>query len=215
MHSVVCKRKNALLRICLSLLVVSLGQVGFAAEVSKGPIPTKDPKKDESPAVPAKPVSAEEANKDPSTDTSKNHPEGLKALAFMHGTWEGKSSSGSYVEEYWSAPEGDSLVGHCRFIKDSRTTFYEILAIVKLSDSTVLRMKHLNGEFVAWADKDEAGDLKMVNSSDTEAVFDNGNKTHHVKVVYKKTGAKTLHVDVEDTQDGKTSNYPFDYKLKE
>ena len=197
------------------ILSIGLLQACCAAEVSKGPIPTKDAKKDEVPVSAPKPVASEEANRDPSTDSGKEHSAGLKSLAFMQGVWEGKSSSGAYVEEAWSSPQGDSLVGYCRFIKESRTTFYELLAVVRLADSTVLRMKHLNADFVPWADKDEAGDLKLISSSDSEATFDNGNKNHHVKVVYKKTGTKSLHVDVEDSTDGKTNSFPFDYKLKE
>ncbi len=199
----------------ISFLANAFVQAGNAAEVSKSPIPTKDAKKDEAPAAAPKPVVSEEANRDPSTDAGREHAAGLKSLAFMQGVWEGRTTSGAYVEEAWSAPQGDSLVGYCRFIKESRTTFYELLAVVKLADTTVLRMKHLNADFVPWADKDEAGDLKLISSSDSEATFDNGNKNHHVKVVYKKTGAKSLHVDVEDTTDGKTNSFPFDYKLKE
>lgn len=199
----------------ISFLAIASVQAGNAAEVSKAPIPTKDAKKDEAPVAAPKPVVSEEANRDPSTDAGREHAAALKSLAFMQGVWEGKTSSGAYVEEAWSSPQGDSLVGYCRFIKESRTTFYELLAVVKLADSTVLRMKHLNADFVPWSDKDEAGDLKLISSSDSEATFDNGNKNHHVKVVYKKTGAKSLHVDVEDTTDGKTNSFPFDYKLKE
>lgn len=137
----------------------------------------------------------------------------IKQLTFIHGRWTGQSKSGAFVEEYWSAPEGDSMVGYCRFIKDGKTSFYELLAIVKHAEDIVLRMKHLDGEFVAWSDKEEAGDCKLVSSTATEAVFDNGNAQHRVKVTYRKTDANTMHVDVEDTAEGKTTLHPFEYKL--
>lgn len=121
---------------------------------------------------------------------------------------------GSIEEEYWSAPEADSLVGHCRFIKDGKTSFYELLSIVNLpkSGGIVLQMKHCDGAFVAWDDKDEAGNCKLTKLSPGEAFFDNNNPHHRVTVSYKCKAANSLSVVVKDTQGGKTSTFPFEYK---
>ena len=137
----------------------------------------------------------------------------IKQLAFMQGRWTGNSKTATWVEEYWSAAEGDGMVGYCRFQNDGKTSFYELLAVVKLAEDIVLRMKHLNGDFVAWSDKEEAGDCKLVSSSANEAVFDNGSSQHRVKVTYRRKGASTLFVLVEDTENGETKSHPFEYKL--
>jgi hypothetical protein len=140
----------------------------------------------------------------------------LKDLSFLKGTWSGAHQNGAYVEEYWSAPRDDSMIGHCRFIKDSKTTFLELLAIVNTPSGIVMRMKHCNGEFVAWPEKEEAGDCLLTGyRAGEEAVFDNKRDEHRVKVTYKKTGPRSLSVIVEDIADGKTSTFPFDFKLIE
>jgi hypothetical protein len=126
-----------------------------------------------------------------------------------------KNKSGSYVEEYWSDLKGDSLIGHCRFIKDGKTTFYELLAIVSTPAGIALRMRHLDGAFIGWDEKDEAGDCLLVSMNANEAIFDNSKSEHRVKVTYRRSGAKSLYVAVEDTRDGKTSTYPFEYNLVE
>ena len=40
----------------------------------------------------------------------------LRDLSFLKGSWYGNGKGGSYIEEYWSGAEGNSIVGHCRFI---------------------------------------------------------------------------------------------------
>ncbi|MBX9723216.1 MAG: hypothetical protein K2X81_17565 [Candidatus Obscuribacterales bacterium] len=134
-------------------------------------------------------------------------------LSFMHGTWVGKNESGAYVEEYWSKPKDDSLVGHCRFIKEGKTSFLELLEIVKSERGIVLRMKHLNGEFVPWAEKDESGDARLTEFKPDYACFDNEKAEHQVKVIYKRISPKVMSVVVEDKQDGKSKIFPFEYNL--
>ncbi len=142
-------------------------------------------------------------------------PRSLRDLSFLKGTWCGKSASGSYVEEFWSGPQGDSIIGHCRFIKDGKTTFYELLTIVSTPGGISLRMRHFDKAFKGWDEKDEAGDCVLINSSANEAVFDNNMSQHKVRVTYRRAGPKSLNVSIEDTRDGKTSSYPFEYHLVE
>jgi hypothetical protein len=144
-------------------------------------------------------------------DAPRSSPHTLQDLSFMQGTWCGKSGSGSQVEEYWSGAQGDSLIGHCRFIKDGITTFYELMAIVKTPAGFALKMRHFNGAMIPWVEKDEAGDCLLVSGSANQAIFDNNKADHRVRVTYRKTGTNSLYAKVEDTRDGKTTAYPFEY----
>lgn len=138
----------------------------------------------------------------------------LQALSFMQGVWVGKSKTSAFVEEYWSNPEGDSMIGHCRFQKNGITTFYELMAIVKSPKGIVLRMRHFNDQFKGWAESEESGDCYLRTCRNQQAVFDNKNEKNRVIVTYKKVGPDTMHVEVESTQNGKTSKYPFEYKRR-
>jgi hypothetical protein len=139
----------------------------------------------------------------------------LDDLSFLRGTWSGKSDGGSLVEEYWSSPQADSMIGHCKFTKGGKTTFYELLAIVKTPGGIALKMKHFNESFIGWEDKDEAGDCVLVTCTPSEAIFNNNKSAHRVRVTYRRTGPNSLHTVVEDIRDGKTSTYPFEYSLIE
>lgn len=135
----------------------------------------------------------------------------LKDVSFLEGNWSSKTKSGALVEEFWSAPKADSMVGYCRFIKDQKTTFYELLSIVEKQGQVILRMRHFNESLVGWNDKEEAGDCILVTNDGADATFDNKNDAHHVMVTYKRSGTNSLHVVVEDTTDGKSVKHEFDY----
>ncbi len=139
----------------------------------------------------------------------------LQDASFLKGAWSSKTKSGALVEEFWSQPEGDSMVGYCRFIKDQKTTFYELLTIVETKDHVVLRMRHFNESLVGWNEKEEAGDCILTESNSSQITFDNKSETHRVKVTYKRSGSNSLHVTVEDTTNGETVKHEFDYNKNE
>jgi hypothetical protein len=134
-------------------------------------------------------------------------------LAFLQGTWTGKTEKGAYVEEYWSRPAGDTMIGHCRFIADGKTTFYELLAIVWEPDRVVLKMRHFDKDFLGWDESAEAGDCVLVSCTSSEVLFENSNSQHKVRVSYRKLDRRdeAIQTIVEDTRDGQTRRYPFEY----
>ncbi|HEY9773395.1 MAG TPA: DUF6265 family protein [Planktothrix sp.] len=139
----------------------------------------------------------------------------LKELSFLRGSWFGQGKDGAYIEEHWSAPVGDSILGSCRFIQNGRTSFYELLSIVIQPEGIVLRMRHFNDALVGWTEKSEAGDCPLVVCTKDEVIFDNNNKEHDVKVTYRRTGPKSLTATVDVTRDEKTTTYSFQYSLQE
>ena len=137
----------------------------------------------------------------------------LQDVAFLHGHWQCQTKRGSDVEEYWSAPQGDSMIGHCRIIKKGTTTFFELMAIVSKPNGLVLCMRHFNGGMIPWEEKDESGDCSLVSFSKNEVAFASGGGGHSFKVTYTRTGDETLFALAEEVREGKTYTYPFSYKL--
>ena len=76
-------------------------------------------------------------------------------------------------------------------------------------------MRHFNEAFAPWSEKNEAGDCPLVSCTKDEAVFDNNNKEHDVKVTYRRTSPKSLSVTVAVTRDEKTTTYAFEYTSAE
>lgn len=134
----------------------------------------------------------------------------LHELSFLKGTWRA-TIGGETTEEIWGAVLGDSIVGHCQSVQNSKTTLFELLSILKEGDRIVMRIKHFKGGFVPWAEKDESGDLNLISLKENEATFQN-NATKTVSINYKRKG-KQLTANVCVSEDGQKHLYPFTYSL--
>jgi hypothetical protein len=62
----------------------------------------------------------------------------LDDLAFLSGCWEGPLSRGGVIEEFYSAPTDNQIVGTTRYIRDGHTVMFEFSSIVHDSTGIVL-----------------------------------------------------------------------------
>lgn len=137
----------------------------------------------------------------------------LDDFSFLNGNWVNKEKSGAFAEEYWSQPNGDSIIGHFKTVKDGRTSLYELLSLVNSPSGIVLHVRHCNGDFVPWQESEEPGDFAITSFDSGKQVTFENKKERHVKLTYKRPGAKQFSVLVEITQkDGKVSNYSYDFE---
>ena len=63
---------------------------------------------------------------------------GLMDLAFMSGCWEGPLSRGGTIEEFYSTPSENLIVGTTRYIRDGQTVMFEFTQITTDDDGIVL-----------------------------------------------------------------------------
>ena len=91
---------------------------------------------------------------------------GLDKLAFLKGTWSGKVGD-DWVEETWSAPHGDSIIGMFRWQSGGKTTMWEMLSIKEEEGKAVLRLRHFDGKFDPW--KNEMGPVEAMPASEVSA----------------------------------------------
>jgi hypothetical protein len=73
----------------------------------------------------------------------------LADLQFIAGHGVGELDGG-VIEEVWSAPRGDSMMGMFAFTKEGRARFYEFLLIERTASGPVLRLKHFNPGLIGW-----------------------------------------------------------------
>lgn len=81
---------------------------------------------------------------------------------------------GDAVEETWSAPLGDCMIGMLRWQHAGKTTLFEALAITAEDGGLVLRLRHFGAKLEPW--KDEAkgvAAMKATEVSETKAIFEN------------------------------------------
>ncbi len=62
----------------------------------------------------------------------------LDDLAFLSGCWEGPLSRGGAIEEFYSAPSDNLIVGTTRYLRDGHTVMFEFSSIVHDSSGIVL-----------------------------------------------------------------------------
>lgn len=100
----------------------------------------------------------------------------VAALGFLQGTWRGRME-GDPVEETWSAPAGDSIIGMFRWQHGGTTTLWELLSIRAEEGKCVLRLRHFDSDFNPW--KSECDGIAPMKATTVEVR----------RVVFTNTGA--------------------------
>ncbi len=111
-----------------------------------------------------------------SASTSTSAPSSsLESLAFLQGTWRGfmgQAEPKEPVEEIWSAPQGDNIMGCFRWsAADGAIRMLEMLSISKESDAIRLRLRHYAPTLTAKEEADKPITLKLSVSEPNRAVF--------------------------------------------
>lgn len=109
-------------------------------------------------------------------------------LAWLSGTWV-TAQEGVYLEETWSTPEADSLVGMFRWVQGGTTGMYELMSIEQEDAGPVFRLRHFNRGLSPW--ESEAGGIEsfaLVSSEGTTAVFEDPASEDVRRVTYARDG---------------------------
>lgn len=121
----------------------------------------------------------------------------LNDLAWMAGSWAGTSSRGIEMEEHWTAPKGNSMIGVHRDVGKGRTILFEFLRIEHQGDQIVY-LSMPNGRSPATA-------FPLKEMSGTRVVFENPTHDFPQRIVYWKDG-NDLKARIEGTMNGKAGS---------
>jgi hypothetical protein len=133
----------------------------------------------------------------------------LADVAFIAGTGTG-SMGGGVIEEQWSAPAGDSMMGMFRYTKDGRAVFYEFLLIEQTATGPVLRLKHFNPGLIGWEEKAEVFSYPLVELQPRRAAFERPDK--QTRLIFDGTNGKQLIVTLDQVKNGKRESSTFVYE---
>jgi len=90
-------------------------------------------------------------------------PPSLQALRFMTGCWRGPAGQGATLEEYYTAPAANLMLGVSRYVREGTVTDYEFTSIEQRDSDLVLtprpkdqtsasfRLRRLTEGEVVWA----------------------------------------------------------------
>jgi hypothetical protein len=128
---------------------------------------------------------------------------GLEALAWLGGSWiidDGKQR----VEEFWSAPADDSMIGMSRTLRDGKTQSFEFMRIASRPDGVF---------FIAQPRGKPPVEFVLQSWDGAQAVFVNpGNGDHLKRIVYRRNADGTLTARVEGDNDGAAFVEDFPYR---
>jgi uncharacterized protein DUF6265 len=90
-------------------------------------------------------------------------PPSLQALRFMTGCWRGPAGGGAILEEYYTAPAANLMLGVSRYVRGGKVTDYEFTSIEQRDSDLVItprpkdqapasfRLRRLTEGEVVWA----------------------------------------------------------------
>ncbi|HYB94830.1 MAG TPA: DUF6265 family protein [Vicinamibacterales bacterium] len=120
----------------------------------------------------------------------------LHDLAWLAGSWSG-TTRGIEMEEHWTAPKGNSMIGVHRDVGKGKTLLFEFLRIEQQGDQIVyLSMP---------GGRSPATPFPLKEASGTRVVFENPTHDFPQRIIYWKDG-NNLRARIEGTLNGKAGS---------
>lgn len=126
----------------------------------------------------------------------------INDVKWIQGHWKGEALGGQ-VEEIWSPPLGDSMMGSFKLVQEGQVKFYEIITLSETENTLILRLKHFDSKLKGWEEKDETVDFKLVKLSQNCAYFDG--------LTFEKISEDEINVYVRFESEEKISEGKFNY----
>lgn len=94
----------------------------------------------------------------------------LADIQWIAGHWVG-TGLGGVTEELWSPPNGGSMMGVFRAVRDGKVLFYEICLFVEEKNTLVLKLKHFGPDLTGWEEKAVVREFPLVKVTEDAAYF--------------------------------------------
>ncbi len=113
----------------------------------------------------------------------------LSRLAFMTGCWNGEAGTGTTIEEHYTTPTENVMLGTTRYVSGGRTVSFELTTIRR--DST--------GVYLTPYPNGEASDVfRLTRIEDRTVVFENPEHDFPQRITYQQTAEDALGARVEN-----------------
>jgi hypothetical protein len=122
----------------------------------------------------------------------------LKDLAFMAGCWRGDSEGGAVIDEYYTPPSANMILGVSRYTKGERTVSYEFSTISLRGDSDLVLTPRPEGQTPA--------DFNLTRLAPGLAVWGNPKHDFPQVISYRRLGKDSLVARIEGPGNGGTQS---------
>lgn len=133
----------------------------------------------------------------------------VEPLSWLEGKWIGEEAD-QLMEEHWSTPQGEALMGMFRFVHAGQPRFYEFMTIAVEGQEVVLRIKHFNPGLAGWEEKEESVTYPLVQVDSGGAVFFKRGSAQPNWMVYRRE-EDALSVHFEGAE-GEAEGGRFEFK---
>lgn len=127
---------------------------------------------------------------------------GLDAFSWLAGTWT-NDDGGRRIEEIWTAPAADLMLGMSRTLSDNRTASFEFMRISARADGVF---------YIAQPRGKPPVEFPLQSWNGTQAVFINaGNGDHLKRIIYRRNGDGSFTARIEGANQGAefAEEYPY------
>ncbi len=117
-------------------------------------------------------------------------PPEMKDLSFMSGCWEGSfGSEGGRIEEIYTSPSGNLILGTTRYLRDGAAIQYEFSRIRKTDEGIVLT-PYPDG-------RPSEHDFRLTSLTEAEAIFEAPEHDFPKRIIYRVNadGSHTVRID--------------------
>ena len=127
----------------------------------------------------------------------------LQDLTWLAGGWQ-LAKGARCIEEHWTRPSSNMLVGASRTVEGGRTVAFEFLRIEARADGIY---------YVAQPGGRPPVDFKLSSDNASELVFLNPGHADHLKrIIYRRQGDGGLEARVEGEDDGRAFAVDYPYR---
>jgi Domain of unknown function (DUF6265) len=129
----------------------------------------------------------------------------LGMFDWLAGAWEATRGDRA-IEEHWTVPTVNAMIGMSRTVKDGRTTEFEFLRIEKRG-ADLFYVPQPNGR--------PPVPFRLVSSADGRFVFENTTGEDRVsRIEYRRAGDDGLEARVEGRENGKPFILDYQYRRR-
>jgi hypothetical protein len=128
----------------------------------------------------------------------------ISELGFMAGCWRGPSSGGAVIDEYYTAPSENMLLGVSRYTKDGRVVNFEFTTVTAQGDTNLL--------FTARPSGQEPGDFNLTALKPGHVVWSNPRHDFPQVITYRRVGADSLVARIEGP--GESGTRSMEWRMK-
>ena len=125
----------------------------------------------------------------------------LNDLAWIAGDWQTPASGSRQIDEHWTAPLGNTMMGVSRTVAGGKTVEFEYLRIEQRADG-IYYVAHPNA-------RTPGTDFKLTKLNADEAVFENPKHDFPKRIIYRKNKDGSLTASVDGGEGTRAQSFPY------